>query len=512
MTLLPFAALGLALVFAFVWKTSIRTPSGFPNGPKGLPVVGNLFDMPSRREWLTFTEWKKSYGDFIGMTILGQRIVILNSYEAVMEMLEKRGTLYSDRPNLTLFRKWIGWDWSLPILPFGDELQRQRKLLSQCLSPAASKTYNVALHEQALLYCKQLLKFPDRFQKHSRTMTGAIVMMIVYGHRVKEENDEWISLAERFSDLLGTLGVPGSHPVDIFPSLWRLPPIIFGSGFAARMNLMRTILQQLFREPYQQVKQKMADGSIHPCIAQNLIETHTASTGEITEEKSIMACTAVSYTAAVDTTVASLDTFILAMMIHPDIQKKAQQHIDDLLNGSRLPMFADRVNLPYVDAILKELYRWQPVTPLALPHRNMKDDRYGDYFFPKGTMFIPNAWLFLHDEEYFPEPSKFIPERFIDEDGKLATVPRDPITISFGFGRRVCPGKYLADNSMWITMASVLALFDITKPKDAFGNDIEPDLEYESGAAVSRPKPFKCCITPRSDASAALLMASLEQL
>jgi cytochrome P450 len=89
-----------------------------------------------------------------------------------------------------------------------------------------------------------------------------------------------------------------------------------------------------------------------------------------------------------------MGTFILAMTLYPEVQRKAQEELDQVFNG-RLPEFIDSDAaeiLPYITALTKEVFRWQLITPLAIPHRLMQDDIYKGYFLPKGTIVAPNAW------------------------------------------------------------------------------------------------------------------------
>ena len=86
----------------------------------------------------------------------------------------------------------------------------------------------------------------------------------------------------------------------------------------------------------------------------------------------------------------------------------------------------------------------------------------------------------LHDENKYPESDRFFPERFLDEYGVLDPSVPDP-EAAFGFGRRLCPGRHLARASVWTTIAHILATFDIRKPRDDAGNEIEPSLEYTPG-------------------------------
>jgi cytochrome P450 len=108
----------------------------------------------------------------------------------------------------------------------------------------------------------------------------------------------------------------------------------------------------------------------------------------------IIACISVGF---LDTepdaqTAESLHTFFLAMVLHPDVQRKAQAEIDTIVGHSRLPDFSDRPSLPYLDRIITEVHRWHPVTPLAQEHRASEDVLYRGYVIPKGATITPNAW------------------------------------------------------------------------------------------------------------------------
>jgi cytochrome P450 len=87
-----------------------------------------------------------------------------------------------------------------------------------------------------------------------------------------------------------------------------------------------------------------------------------------------------------------MSTFFLAMTIHPEIQARAREEIDRVVGTHRLPTFADRDNLPYVEAVYKEAFRWHPIAPMGLPHVAAQDDICEDYLIPKGAMMIPNIW------------------------------------------------------------------------------------------------------------------------
>lgn len=137
------------------------------------------------------------------------------------------------------------------------------------------------------------------------------------------------------------------------------------------------------------------DGTAVPCFVSTCLEQNAASSaagkGEILTEELIKDSAAVAYAAGADTSVSTLTTFILAMTLHPEAQKHAQAELDAVL-GDRLPTFSDRDDLPYVTAVMKEVLRWIPVLPLAVPHRAINSDQYKGYFIPAGASVLGNTW------------------------------------------------------------------------------------------------------------------------
>lgn len=90
--------------------------------------------------------------------------------------------------------------------------------------------------------------------------------------------------------------------------------------------------------------------------------------------------------------VSGMENLILALILHPEAQRKAQMELDTVVGEDRLPTFEDRAQLPYINALCVEVQRWRPVLPLSLPHMTSQNDAYGEFFIPKGTIIVGNAW------------------------------------------------------------------------------------------------------------------------
>ncbi|RAK84844.1 cytochrome P450 [Aspergillus costaricaensis CBS 115574] len=132
--------------------------------------------------------------------------------------------------------------------------------------------------------------------------------------------------------------------------------------------------------------------------------------------------------------------------------------------------------------------RWQPPTPFAIPHATTQDDEYMGYQIPSGTVIIPNIWVMSFDPKIFPDPHKFKPERWIDNP--------DLEHSPFGFGRRICPGRHLGWNSIFILMARLMWAYNITHLyKDGKKIEIDPwDIKLTFTAAS---RPFKASFEVR---------------
>lgn len=211
------------------------------------------------------------------------------------------------------------------------------------------------------------------------------------------------------------------------------------------------------------------------------------------------------------------------MARHPEIVKRAQEEIDRVIGTDRLPTYEDRPNLPYLECIMKEVFRFNPAVPIGIPHQSTRDDVYRGWTIPGQSMILPNIWCMMRDEQYFPEPEEFRPDRYLSESkingasvlssssdsdsevdgragaGASANVQEDdPSTIVFGFGRRLCPGRHFAEVTVWMTYACFLAAFDIGPYVNPETGCAEPPEVLFAGGTSSNPLPFKCTITPRS--------------
>ncbi|GJC87935.1 O-methylsterigmatocystin oxidoreductase [Colletotrichum liriopes] len=321
---------------------------------------------------------------------------------------------------------------------------------------------------------------------------GSVILQMVYGYSTEQfKKDPLLAMMTKVMEDFTRSAAPGAFLIDSFPALRFVPEWFPGAGWKKLAKQMAVELRDAVEKPYAFVESQIAEGKNSFSYLSRLME----SSGNTPEDIHNNKWTAASlYSGGSDTTVAAIAAFFLAMTMFPDVQKKAQAEIDRVVGSERLPTLDDHDSLPYVDALVKEVLRWHPIGPMGLPHTSSEETTYEGYRIPKGAMLMPNIWWFTHDPAVYKDPMDFRPERHIEDHG--CKPEPDPRKMAFGFGRRICPGKILAENSMFLNIAQSLAVFNIIK-KVVDGKVIETKAEFQPGV-ISHPAHFEASIKPRS--------------
>jgi len=178
------------------------------------------------------------------------------------------------------------------------------------------------------------------------------------------------------------------------------------------------------------------------------------------------------------------------MIAHPEVQRRAQVELDSVVGRSRFPTFSDVSSLPYIQAIVKEVLRWRPPVPFSVPHSTTEDDWYNGMFIPKGTSCLPILWQCHHDPvPYGDDAARFNPGRFLDSCGKIIPGPaerRGEGHVMFRFGKRICIGNHVANDSLFIFITTTLWAMNLERVWDQEGKEIPLDTDsfFDTGIVV----------------------------
>ncbi|KAF4604276.1 hypothetical protein EYR38_004698 [Pleurotus pulmonarius] len=445
------AALGALLLTVYLKRRTKKRPP-LPPGPPADPLIGHLRIMPTDKQELVFHEWSKTYGDVMHLRVLGRDLIILNSVEAATELLEKRSALYSDRPNFTVY-VMMGWDPDVAFLPYGSRFRKHRKLLHSHFTQQAIVQFQPIQLQNAHILAKGLLENKGDYHHLLSRYTTAIVMRIAYGHQILSDDDEFIQAANDSGYAQNNGGPPGGTMVDLFPiRLYRstpqsrqprLPPSssvqYFPSWFPG--TYYATFARE-WRGKWQVI-----------ALLKKWKPSLTFWQAQGTAEPSFLA-TQLEAVAG---------------------QTLGKEDIEDLKGSAGIIFGAGAETAPYVTFLVDPLnMRW-----LGVPHRSTEDDIYRGMFIPKGSVIFANAKGMALDESIYAEPTKFNPDRFLPKSQGGNEEPH--LGATFGFGRRICPGRHLATASIWIAVATIFATVNITKARDEYGNEITPEIDFETG-------------------------------
>lgn len=209
-----------------------------------------------------------------------------------------------------------------------------------------------------------------------------------------------------------------------------------------------------------------------------------------------------------ESTSSALYSCIKYLAMSPEVQERANEELSRVVGDKRSPSFDDYDQLPYIRAIAKEVIRMRPIAPFSPPHYTTADVIYKDYLIPKGSCISIGTYAIHYDEKLHPDPDKFFPDRYLGHPltaGEYAVAPNpyDRDHFTFGAGRRICAGLYVAENSMFIILAKLLWAFKI-RPclgrdgKEEILDTSDEGLVAESALTVS--KAYRARFLPRNDA------------
>ncbi|KAI0028090.1 cytochrome P450 [Vararia minispora EC-137] len=503
--ILSLIALGLLVTVRRIASRYATRALPYPPGPKGWPFIGNLLDMPRTKVWETFTSLRGQYGDIIYLSVLGQPMVIVNSAQIAQDLLDKRSSIYSDRPRMPMAGELCGYIDTLPIMPYGQRFRVTRRLMHQFMGTRTTvEKYADVEEEETARFILRILRDPrsESLEEHVRKMTGGLILKIAYDYTTQEDDDPFVKAADLVLEQFSATTAPGAFLVDLVPPLRYLPDWFPGTGFKRFARICKKEMDKMIDEPMQWARRHQTDHADRPTF----VSMHDRDMISDEDQYVFKMAAGTLYGGGSDTTVSTIYSLFLALALNPDVQKKAQAEVDHVVGLDRLPTLKDREELPYIEALVKELLRWNTVVPTGIPHRLTEDDTYGGYFLPKGSIVIANVHHMLHDEATYSDPEKFFPDRFMPADGKPAE--QDPLTMCFGFGRRICPGRFVAETSVFLICAMVASVLNVSKAIED-GVVVEPVFEID-GATITHPKEYRCSIMPRSAKAAGLIYASVE--
>ncbi|XP_059495408.1 cytochrome P450 2K6-like [Stegostoma tigrinum] len=482
---LSLLALFLLLVVSFIRR---RVPRNFPPGPTPLPLIGNLHQLDLRRLDWSLMGLAEKYGSVFSVEIGPLKAVVFSGYDAVKDALVNHADLLTGRPHIPIFDEFSSRQGV--IFSDGKLWQDNRKFVISALRGfgMGKKSIEDRITEEASFLV-------DVFESHKgqpfetawilNSAVSNIICSILFGDRFDYDAEIFIQLTSMMNENTRLVGTALLHLFNSYPSLGFLIP--------GRRKIIenRDKMMEIFDSFFKAAEETLSENSIQT-LNEALIMRHQQELRcqdvEIQKRDTLITISDL-FGAGTETTSTTICWGLLLMMKYPDIQRKVQEEIDQVIGAGRSPVTEDRKLMPYTDAVIHEIQRFSNIVPLNLPHSTTEDTHIRGYCIPKGTYVIPLLTSVLRDKTQWKTPNEFNPAHFLDADGNF--VKRDAF-MPFSAGRRVCAGKALAKVELFLFFTTLLQKFHFQAPPGVTDLDTSPGI-----GLVTNPKPHRVCAVPR---------------
>jgi cytochrome P450 len=204
----------------------------------------------------------------------------------------------------------------------------------------------------------------------------------------------------------------------------------------------------------------------------------------------------------IDTTTSTIEWAMAELVLQPDVIRQAQKELDTVVGTDRLVQESDIPNLPYLQAITKEVFRMHPVVPLSIPHVSSRACEVLGFKIAACTELIFNVFAIQRDPSVYEDPDMFNVNRFMDDRHRnvdATAIFSSYELMPFGAGRRMCPAYALGYQLVSVVIAHLLHSFNWTLPEGGqTAQDI--DMSEKFGSVLSMKTPLSLVVKPRSPA------------
>ncbi|XP_035315954.1 cytochrome P450 2D27 isoform X2 [Cricetulus griseus] len=414
----------------------------YPPGPVPLPGLGNLLQLDFENLTYSFYKLRQRYGDVFSLQMAWKPAVVVNGLKAVREVLVNCGEDTADRPPMHIYNH----------LGFG------HKSKGHPFNPITLLNKGVCNVISSLIYAHRF-DYGDPFFNRLLKM-----------------------LQESFGEDTGFI----AEVLNAIPVLLQIPGLP-GKAFPKLTAFMESLDKMLVEhkttwDPAQPPRH-LTDAFLSE------VEKAKGRPESSFNDENLRMVVVDLFTAGIVTTSTTLSWALLLMILHPDVQSRVQQEIDDVIGKVRHPEMADQARMPYTNAVIHEVQRFGDIVPLNVPHMTSRDVEVQGFLIPKGTTLIPNLSSVLKDETVWEKPLHFHPEHFLDAQGRFV---KHEAFMPFSAGRRVCLGEPLARMELFLFFTCLLQRFSFSVP------DGQPRPSTQSIFTLpATPVPYELCAVMR---------------
>ncbi|CAN1819137.1 Cytochrome P450 83B1 [Linum perenne] len=487
----------ILLFLLFLNKHKKTSNVCLPPGPKGLPLIGNLFQIdpsaPHRYLW----KLSQIHGPLMTLKQGRVSIIVVSSAKMAREIMKTHDLIFSNRQSITGQQKLSYNGQDVAFAPYDSYWREMKKIcIVHLFNSHRVKSFHSIREFEVSKMVEKISKgscrgTPFNLSEAMMYLTSIIICRVAFGKRYEEEGIERSGVLSHLKETQALF--TSFYFSDYFPLL----------GFIDKLSGLRNRLDKNFKE-WDAFYQDMIDEHLHPNRAKPDEDDILDVLLRILKDKSSKVQLTLNHIKAIlmnifiggtDTSAATVVWAMTYLMKNPKMMIKAQEEVRHAIGKKGLVNEEDIQQLSYLKAIVKETLRLQPTLPLMVPRESTQSCNLGGYEIPAKTVVSVNAWAIGRDTQAWGEnPEEFKPERFI---GKSIDVKgSDFELIPFGAGRRICPGIHMGLSTVELSLANLLYAFDWEMPTGMSSEDL--DMEVLPGITMHKKNPLCLVASIRS--------------
>ncbi|XP_066307058.1 trans-cinnamate 4-monooxygenase-like [Miscanthus floridulus] len=460
-----FASVMVAIAVSKIRGRKLRLPPG----PVPVPIFGNWLQVGDDLNHRNLAALARKFGD-IFLLRMGQRnLVVVSSPPLAREVLHTQGVEFGSRTRNVVFDIFTGKGQDMVFTVYGDHWRKMRRIMTvPFFTNKVVQQYRPGWEAEAAAVVDDVRADPMAategvvLRRRLQLMMYNNMYRIMFDRRFESMDDPLFLRLRALNGERSRLAQSFEYNYGDFIPILRP----FLRGYLRICKEVKETRLKLFKDFFLEERKKLAstkamDTNGLKCAIDHILEAQQK--GEINEDNVLYIVENINV-AAIETTLWSIEWAIAELVNHPEIQQKLRQELDTVLGPGHQITEPDTLNLPYLQAVIKETLRLRMAIPLLVPHMNLHDAKLGGYDVSAESKVLVNAWYLANNPDSWKRPEEFRPERFLEEEKHVEANGNDFRYLPFGVGRRSCPGIILALPILGITIGRLVQNFELLPP------------------------------------------------
>ncbi|XP_049391877.1 cytochrome P450 71AU50-like isoform X1 [Solanum stenotomum] len=485
MTLIWASLVVFLFVYALYVLLNIHKRKRFPPSPTGFPILGHLHLLAGKNPHQDLQKLANKHGPIMYVRLGLVPTIIASSADAAEKVLKTYDHIFASRPHHEASQYLAYGQKNLIFAKYGVYWRNMRKLCTvHLLSNNKINSFQSMRKQEVELLIESLKK-----EAHDRvvvdlsakitSLNANLTCLMVFGKKYMDEDLDKRGFKSVVQDVVHLAATPNLG--DFFPFLGAIDL----QGLTRKLKDLSKVFDEFL--------EKIIDEHVHSYDqkqTKDFVDTMMGimQSGEAEfqfDRRHIKAILFDMLIAAMDTTASSTEWILTELLRHPQVMKKLQKELQEVVGLERMVEESDLENLKYLNMVVKEGLRLHPVVPLFY-HESVEDCVVDGFHIQKGSRVMVNCYAAQRDPNAWPDPEKFLPERFVGSC--IDFRGRDFQLVPFGSGRRSCPGMQLAVMVARLVVAQLVHCFEWELPNGMQPCDL--DIDEKFGIVTCREKPL----------------------